>query len=482
MPPTESFDDISQRILGTRVRAARRRSGLTLAQLGAIVGRPASYLSRLENGHVEPRTSLLADLARALGVTVAELVHPDPPSPRVRRELEFEGLQASPAYQRLGLPVLQPSKLAEPVLDHLLALGRQVVNEARGASGPAQARAANAALRDEMRARDNYFADIEEVATRSLAAAGYSGSGPVSERVLTDLAAHFGFRVERVQGIPRSVRSIAEVRNRVIYVPQRNDLRTRAARSVVLQTLGHFALDHTRTDDFEAYIRQRIESNYFAAAVLAPEQPAVELLEAGKARHDISVEDLKEVFYISYEMAGHRFTNLVTRHLGIPVHFVRTDPEGTILKAYENDGIRFPADIEGGIEGQRVPRQWPERQAWESSDSFALHYQHTVIDGEEYWSVTYLETESPAAAITVGTTEEHARWFRGRETLRRITARPSAADPSLIARWDGVAWPSASERSFVLAALPPAERPFSPYPGVDLLDIYRFLDRRERQS
>ena len=79
----------------------------------------------------------------------------------------------------------------------------------------------------------------------------------------------------------------------------------------------------------------------------------------------------------------------------------------------------------------------------------------TAIEGSDYWSVTYLDTESPAVAITVGTTAHHAGRFRGSETLRRVTARRSSADPALVARWEGVAWPSASERSFVLAALPP---------------------------
>jgi predicted transcriptional regulator len=468
-------------MLGLRVRDARRRAGLTLADVGRAVGRPVSYLSRVENGHVEPRPSQLGDLARALGVTTAELVDPTPPSPRVRKELEFEALQSRPEYARLGLAPLVPSKLPDAALDHLLALGRSALDRATNQSGPAAARTANGALRDEMRARDNYFAEIEAAATDALAAAGYGGSGPVSERVLVDLTAHFGFTVERVQGKPRSTRSITDTRRRIIYIPQRNDLRTRAARSVVLQTLGHFALDHTQTDDFEAYLRQRIESNYFAAAVLAPEEPAVALLQGAKARRDLSIEDLKEVFYVSYEMAGHRFTNLVTRHLDIPVHFVRSDADGTILKAYENDGLPFPADVEGGIEGQRVPSQWPERQAWESSDSYALHYQHTVVEGAEYWSVTYLDTES-SVAITVGTNEEHALWFRGNETLRRVTARRAAATPALGARWQDVTWVSAAERSVVLAAMPPAERPFSPYPGVDMTDIYRFLDRRERRT
>ena len=65
------------------------------------------------------------------------------------------------------------------------------------------------------------------------------------------------------------------------------------------------------------------------------------------------MEDLKEVFYISYEMATHRFTNLATQHLEIPCHFLRTDSEGVIDKAYENDGVAFPTAIDGGHEGER---------------------------------------------------------------------------------------------------------------------------------
>ena len=89
----------------------------------------------------------------------------------------------------------------------------------------------------------------------------------------------------------------------------------------------------------------------------------VEQLREAKGRGDISIEDLKEVFYISYEMAAHRFTNLATKHLELPVHFLRTDPEGVVQKAYENDGIAFPMDTDGGLEGERVSRHWGARQA-----------------------------------------------------------------------------------------------------------------------
>ena len=68
-----------------------------------------------------------------------------------------------------------------------------------------------------------------------------------------------------------------------------------------------------------------------------------------RAQHDISVEDLKEVFYVSYEMAAHRLTNLVTHHFDLAVHFLRTDDDGVIWKAYENDAVGFPTDADGVI-------------------------------------------------------------------------------------------------------------------------------------
>ncbi len=249
---------------------------------------------------------------------------------------------------------------------------------------------------------------------------------------------------------------------------------------MLLQTLGHFALDHETTADFGDYLRQRIESNYFSAAVLAPEAPVVAMLLDAKTRKDISIEDLKETFYISYEMAAHRLTNLATEFLDIPVHFLRTDPEGVITKAYENDGIPYPTAPDGSLEGERVSRLWGARQAWNSTD-FLVHYQYTLTDSGEYWCVTYIETVTGLPyAVTMGSTASCAKFFRGGDTIRRVDARSDVTrpDPDMISRWEGVAWPSAAERSHVLTALPAGDRPFTPFPGIDLIDVYRFLDRQ----
>ena len=476
-------------VFGRRLRHLRRRQGLTLRQLGEALGRPASYLSQLENGRREPRLSTVQKLADALGCNPAELLETGAPDRRAELEVALARMQDDPRYQRLRLPYLRATaRLDDTALEHLVALFEQV--RALTDRPPAEdrpgvgARAANAAMRREMRTRDNYFEEIERVAARALQAAGYGGAGAVSERDLMDLAAHFGFGIARVQDLPSSTRSITDTRQRVIYVPQRNNASTRTARSVVAQTLGRFALGHRDPSGFEEYVRQRVEANYFAGALLAPEQAVTTVLADAKRRQDISVEDLKEIFYISYEMAAHRLTNLVTRHFGIPVHFQRTDPEGIVWKAYENDGLVLPSDADGTIEGQRVCRWWSARQAFESEDSYAMHYQFTATPAGTFWCATHLQIGADSGhAVTIGAAERDAHWFRGSETTRRLRSR--CPDPTCcrqppadaVRRWEGAAWPSARDHSHFVSGLPTDTVTFSPFPGVDLTDVYSFLHR-----
>src|SRR3984957_1158420 len=56
------------------IRTFRLRRNLTLAQLSELSGVSVGHLSRLENGTRTPTVRLLLQLARALGVSIGELV------------------------------------------------------------------------------------------------------------------------------------------------------------------------------------------------------------------------------------------------------------------------------------------------------------------------------------------------------------------------------------------------------------------------
>src|SRR6476661_3025093 len=90
-------------VFGQRLRHLRRARGLTLEALRARVGKPAPYLSLVENGRREARLSLIDALAGALDVTPADLLAGEPPSRRARLEVALQRAQEDPLYQSLRL-------------------------------------------------------------------------------------------------------------------------------------------------------------------------------------------------------------------------------------------------------------------------------------------------------------------------------------------------------------------------------------------
>jgi len=466
-------------LFGQRLRHIRKSRGLTLAELGERVGRAPSVLSLLENGRREPKLSQIDALASALGVSSEELMRRQAPSRRAQLEIALDEAQRDPVYARLELPYLRPGpRVPSDVIEHVLALHEELRRqEAKPTATPEEARAANADLRAMMRDRGNYFAEIEQAAARALEPVAYSG-GALSQGMLLSVVSHHGFSVRYVQDLPRSARSVTDLRNQRIYLRQES-LGMHTPRAVLLQTLGHFVLGHSAPEDFADFLRQRVEANYFAAAVLVPEQAAARFLLDAKAAKDLSVEDLRDVFSVSYEMASHRFTNLATHHLGLTCHFVKNDESGVIYKAYENDGVVFPADPSGAIEGQRLCRQWSGRQVFGAADRFSPYCQYSDTPSGTYFCVAQVDPRADRGfAITLGVPFEHSRWFRGREATTRTRSacpdgeccsRPPAA---LAERWEGQAWPSARAHSHILSALPAGS-----FPGVDDADIYEFLDR-----
>ena len=292
------------------------------------------------------------------------------------------------------------------------------------------------------------------------------------------MAAHLGFSLHHTSDLPSSTRSVTDLANRRIYLPQ-PEAGQHDSRSLALQALAHIVLGHQVPADYAEFLSQRVEINYFAAALLIPERGAVAMLGKAKTAKDIAIEDLRDAYAVSYETAAHRFTNLATHHLDIPVHFMRISAAGVIYKAYENDGVRFPTDATGAIEGQRVCRYWTARTVFHQPDLSAAYQQYTDTVSGTYWCTSVIDrTPDGLFSVSVGVPYVDVKWMRGRETTHRSASR--CPDPTccslppadLAARWDGRAWPSARVHSHLLAAMPPGV-----FPGVDDTEVLTFLDR-----
>jgi hypothetical protein len=230
--------------------------------------------------------------------------------------------------------------------------------------------------------------------------------------------------------------------------------------------------------DLDTFLRQRVETAYFASAVLAPESAVVPKLLEAKERHDLDVEDVKELFYVSYEMAAWRTANLATRHLGIRTHLLVSDRFGSIVKGYTNDGLPLPRDEHGGIETQKLCRWWGARLTFDSPDRFDTHHQYTDTPEGTFFCTTHVEAgREPAPAITLGVGFGDARWFRGRETPNRQTS--SCPDPSccrmpsaeLAEKWSNKVIVSARSQERILGLLAP-----DPYPELDMPEVLSLVE------
>ena len=476
---TDDADDMLDPLtIGRRIRALRTERGLTLEALAAEIGRAPSQVSVIENGKRELKLGELQKLARILGVTLDELLSPEPPSKRAALEIALERIQRGPLYSTLGLPPVPARKtLSDEAIEAILGLHDELQRLHRErAATPEEARRANAELRAEQRKKSNHFEELETIARDLLAAVGHRG-GPLSQRVASDLASHLGFTLHYVGDLPDSTRSVTDHENGRIYLPVRPSSGG-DPRSALLQALAAHVLGKQEPKDYADLLRQRVETNYLAGALLIPEESAVQFLTAAKDARELSVEDLRDAFAVTYETAAHRFTNLATKHLDIPVHFLKVHSSGTISKAYENDGALFPTDVLGAVEGQIVCRYWSARQVFTVEDRFSPYHQYTDKPMGTYWCTSSIQnTPTGSFSVSVGTPFAHVKWFRGRDTTKRHTSR--CPDPTccrqpastLAERWGDKAWPSARLNSSLLAAMPSGT-----FTGVDLTEVYEFLE------
>ena len=465
--------------IGKRLRHVRQEAGRTLGDVAGAVGMSGSALSLIENGKREPRLSVLTALAQELDSELSTLLSTAPPNRRAALEIRLERAQRQPSYEALGLPTVKVGpRLPTEALEALVGMHEAMASaQADRAATPEHARRANADLRDRMRAADNYFGDIEQAAGDLLRAIDHPG-GPISRAAVDRIAAHLGYKLVHTSDLPGSTRTVTDLHNKRIYLPQ-PEAGQHDSRSLALHAVGHLVLGHQVPADYAEFLSQRVEINYFAAALLMPEGEAVEFLRRAMDRKDIAIEDLRDAFAVSYETAAHRFTNLATRHLDLPVHFMRISQDGVIYKAYENDGVRFPADPTGAIEGQRVCRSWTARRVFSQPDLSQAFQAYTDTRSGTYWCTAVVDrTADGLFAVNVGVPYQHVKWMRGRETTERSVSK--CPDPSccmqppdgLAQRWTGQAWPSARVHSHLLAAMPPGV-----FPGVDDTEVYRFLER-----
>jgi transcriptional regulator with XRE-family HTH domain len=115
--PVTASDRGFYRALGQRVAVARKASGLTQVQLAETLGIAQQTLAHYEMGRLRVAVALLPSLAKALGVTVEELMGEETPpakrGPAPKLQQQIERIQQLPRTQQRFVMQMLDTVLAQ---------------------------------------------------------------------------------------------------------------------------------------------------------------------------------------------------------------------------------------------------------------------------------------------------------------------------------------------------------------------------------
>ena len=446
--------------------------GLTLAELGELVGRPRPLpLAAGETAGSSRACRSWASSRGPLGCTVADLLESEPPTRRAetRGAPRPDPRQPTPTG-KLHLPELKATaRLPDAALEHLVALhGTPGARVSAPPASPRPAtvadpvRRANTVLRAQMRApRQLLRRDRGGGPPRLCGAVLLRGGRPPSPSAScwiwphTSATGSTGCATSRAPP-DRSPTCVL----RVIYIPQRGrDADHAPARSVVLSHARALRPGPLRTGDHRGLREAARGVQLFrrsGAGSRGPPAVCPCYEDAAAAGGHCSGGSQGRVLRVLRDGRPPAHQTSPPRHLDIPMHFMRADEEGLISKAYENDSVPFPTAADGSLEGVRVPSSWAPRQVFPLRGTPIPRTRSTPTRPHGgFFCVTQVDTtrdprpHRDRGARTEGPTPAA---FRSSETPRRFTAAGVADNEAPDGGTDieGVeqVWASARDRDF----------------------------------
>ena len=344
--------------LGAKVRALRRKEGLTQTDLAAKLDVSPSYLNLIEHNQRPLPAHLLVKVAQIFRVDLDAFADDS----HGRLAADLQEIFGDPLFEEHGLTTSEMRDLAEhtSVARAVIALYQAY----RGTQESTRALASKMYDGRDFRGLDpthlpseevseviqnnmNYFPELEAAADSLALSASLDRADIYRSMVRYLRETH---RIE-VALAPASVARGAVRR----YDPDR---RTLALSELLSFTARNFQLAHQvgrlsaqpliesiisrsqqnlTTPDSVALCRVAL-ANYFAAALLMPYDDFLRSTE--EMRYDIEL--LQHRYEVSFEQVCHRLTTLRRPGAsGVPFHFVRVDIAGNISKRFSGTGIRF---------------------------------------------------------------------------------------------------------------------------------------------
>ncbi|MGH2703742.1 MAG: helix-turn-helix domain-containing protein [Actinomycetota bacterium] len=342
--------------LGAKVRALRRREGLTQVALAERLGISASYLNLIEHNRRPLPAPLLIKVVQLFQIDVQALAPDD--EPQLAEDLmEAFGDELFDGHELAAADVHELAAGVPPVGRAVLALYRAYRETRQKAEGLAaklfegQELTTNGStlpseeVSDLLQRHLNHFPELEHAAERLWRSARLD-----PESLYPKMTDH----LERARGVEVRVERVGALAGATRrYDPQRKVLLLsealgRASRNFQVahmigllehpDLLDRLAADGQLTSEESHALARVALANYFAAAVLMPYEPF--LTTARSERYDIELMATR--FDCTFEQVCHRLTTLSRPGAeGIPFHLVRIDVAGNISKRFSASGMHY---------------------------------------------------------------------------------------------------------------------------------------------
>jgi hypothetical protein len=371
--------------LGAKVRALRRREGLTQVQLAERLGISPSYLNLIEHNRRPLPAQHLIKLAQLFQIDLQAFSADDEDDLRAAL-MEAFGDPLFEAYELTQNEVKELAGQNPNAARAVLALYRgfrQLKQSGFEGSAVEQGASPPDEVGELLQRNQNYFPDIEDGA-ESLWRAARLSSGDLQARLVDYLESVHGFSVRfvRESALPGQVRRLDREHHALLLsevLAPRSRLFQLAHVIGLLEQSDVFdrvVRDQTLTSDESRRLGRVALANYFAGAVLMPYQAMLE--SAQRERYDIEL--LGHRFRASFEQVCHRLTTLRRPGAeGIPLHLVRVDVAGNLSKKFSASGFRFSSF------GAGCPR-WNEHAAFLTPGIIRTQVSR-MPDGTAYFSV-----------------------------------------------------------------------------------------------
>jgi len=342
--------------LGGKVRALRRKEGLSQALMAQRLGISPSYLNLIENDRRPLPAVVLIQLAQEFGVDLQGFAGNE--DARLVAEL-MEAL-SDPLFEQHPLNSADVRELIQGqphIARALLALYRGYDAARRGAetlaseldvkelSGVGPSHIPSEEVSDLIQRHMNHFAALEDGAER-LRADAVPGADDLQGALVRHLRERLGISVHVARWADqRGLLRRYDPNVKTLYLSELLPTRSRTfqlAHQIALLTQGE-ALDaicqgpELTSPESRALARVAL-ANYFASAVMMPYDAFLEAAEG--ERYDIDV--LGRRFRVGFEQVCQRLTTLRRPgREGVSFHMIRIDVAGNISKRFSASGIRF---------------------------------------------------------------------------------------------------------------------------------------------